>query len=134
MKTGPKKILVMASGEQDYFPVVFMLMRFGHEVRYFLKTHKALKELETESFDLILLNDRLPNMSGLEFLKNMQMEERRKVIFLCYQSDGRFHAEITSLGVSQIISQSINPIQIAVAVCEYFVSKTEHQNLQVNAG
>ncbi|AGG08537.1 ATPase [Dehalococcoides mccartyi] len=78
-------ILVIDDEEHICQLVTRVLGQMRHKVESFSDPIKALSKLETTSFDLVLLDIRMPGMSGLEFYSQMiskRPELAGKVIFM----------------------------------------------------
>lgn len=78
-------ILVIDDEEHICQLVTRVLEQMRHKVESFSDPIKALSKLETTSFDLVLLDIRMPGMSGLEFYSQMiskRPELAGKVIFM----------------------------------------------------
>lgn len=57
----------------------------GHEVEIVDNGHDAIEKLESENYDVILLDIKLPGMSGTEIYKHLQKKDKsiaKKVAFI----------------------------------------------------
>ena len=79
------KILVV---DDETSILVFLkraLAKLGCQVETIDRTHKALERLKSERYDLILLDIRLPGMSGIELYNRLQAMDpalARRVMFI----------------------------------------------------
>jgi DNA-binding response OmpR family regulator len=75
-----KKILVI-DDEEDILNLVRLILEdAGYQVRTETDGREALKKLEKEKFDLILLDIMMPFLSGWEVLETMRSADRTKDI------------------------------------------------------
>lgn len=98
-----KKVLIV---EDDPFIrdiTTIKLAGHGYDVVVAPNGTIALERLNTESFDVVLLDVDLPDISGREILKNMRESLAHKethVIVFSNRDDEILKSEITSLGIS----------------------------------
>ncbi len=76
---GPR-VMVIDDEPHNLHLIGTFLGRLGLSVVTFTSGHNALRSLETEPCNLILLDLHMPAMSGLEFLKTIKADERYKDI------------------------------------------------------
>ena len=75
-----KKILVV-DDEEDILNLVRLILEdAGYQVRIETDGRDALKKLETEKFDLILLDIMMPFLSGWEVLEAMRAKDKTRDI------------------------------------------------------
>lgn len=66
------KILVVEDDDVQRESMAELLRLWGYQVRVASDGIKALEELSSSAFDLVVSDLRMPQMSGLELLKKMQ--------------------------------------------------------------
>jgi DNA-binding response OmpR family regulator len=77
-----KKILVV-DDEEDILNLVRLILEdAGYQVRLETDGRDALKKLETEKFDLILLDIMMPKMDGYQFLRQYRQERQTPIIII----------------------------------------------------
>ena len=65
--------ILLVDDEQDFLePIAFWLEAKGYRVRMALNGEKALKLVEQETPDIILLDVNMPVMNGIDTLKNIR--------------------------------------------------------------
>lgn len=77
------KILIV-DDEQDLAEVIGYILKFKrHEVQSVLNGYKAIKEIKTRHYDLVLMDIRMPGINGVEtFLKMKEIDPSIKVIMM----------------------------------------------------
>lgn len=55
----------------------------NHEIQTASRAKAALELLEKTSFDLIISDLRMPEMSGLDFAKNITLKEKNCMLYIC---------------------------------------------------
>ncbi len=76
MGGGPARVLVVDDLEASRFIACSWLRRSGHTVVEATTAAEALTALETESFDLVLLDVHLPDMSGYDVTERIKADPR----------------------------------------------------------
>jgi len=112
-----KNILVV---EDD---VVFckLLTRFLDKNQYQTKDAQSAKQafslLQEKSFDLAILDYRLPDDNGLSILKNIKKENKvGKVIIITRYGDEEVASQAIELGADAYISKPINPDELLTVI------------------
>ncbi|MGY6559811.1 MAG: response regulator [Nitritalea sp.] len=111
------KILIV---EDD---VVFckMLTRFlskqGYEVRDAQNGKDAKELIALNTFDLAILDYRLPDMNGIEILQHMRAEEATaKVILITRYGDDEIASKAIEEGAAAFVSKPINPKELTEVI------------------
>ncbi|HXY01739.1 MAG TPA: response regulator [Candidatus Limnocylindrales bacterium] len=74
---GPMRILLADDQEEIRILTTHQLERRGHHVVTVANGQKALEALQREAFDVILLDEQMPVMTGLETLKAIRKQEKK---------------------------------------------------------
>lgn len=86
-----RKILIL-DDEED----IALLFKEGLEIMGFYNVAayndpiKALYEIKSNTYDIILIDIVMPNMNGLEFYTNLKKMEKESVSKVCFFSAGEF--------------------------------------------
>jgi DNA-binding response OmpR family regulator len=119
MKIDHKKILLVHNNHEERGRLGIMLSRFGHEVR-FTSGNGCPENLSWDN-DLIIVDDKLAGQSGFEFLKKFSNKLSGKVIYLSSKSFLADSMELQNFNIYEWISKPIEPLKLAVVVCDFFV-------------
>lgn len=110
------KILI-AEDDQDIRELVTITLQFnGHEVVSAVDGAQAVEKAESESFDLILMDVRMPRMTGYEACRLLrEMESTREIPIIFLSAKGQ-EAEIRAglqAGATQYILKPFAPDVLA---------------------
>ena len=126
MTIAPKKILLVHNDPQERGRLAIMLSRFGHEVKF--SCGKDHSEQLTQAHDVVIVDDSLSGQSGLDFIDNISSRQRKKIIYLSPLSS-LVPAKIQDLNIYEWVTKPIDPLKLAVVVCDYFVEFSMEQAL-----
>jgi DNA-binding response OmpR family regulator len=74
---------------------------------------EALNLLESNSFDLAILDYRLPDMNGIDILKKIKRKENNtKIILMTRYGDEGIANKAVSEGADAFVSKPINPTEL----------------------
>ncbi len=121
MPLSPKRILLVDGEPQQRIPILTMLKRFGYIVQTAGQSRVADAMLKKHRFDLIIVNDRLADIAGKEYLRRIGKENGGKMIFLSSQGSVEEFVQIIQLGAFEYVRKPISPVQFAVIVCDFFI-------------
>lgn len=94
-----------------------ILSREGHTVKTAPNADEALRLLEKEEFDVILLDLKMPGMSGLEFLEYFKPKARREeVVILTAYADVESAVKATKLGAYGYVAKPFNADTVLVEI------------------
>ena len=129
MTISPKKILLVHEDKEERGRLGIMLARFGHEIR-FSNGGVNSQSLLPEN-DLVIVNDRLKGETGFDFIQQLSKEQRQQVIFITSTFWSGSFARFQKLDVYEQVSKPVDPLKLAVIVCDYFVSKEREPALDI---
>jgi PAS domain S-box-containing protein len=110
------RLLVVDDEELDRDILVRQLEPLGYEVAVAVSAVDALEIIGRETFDLLLLDAQMPEMSGIEMLRVIRRSfsaSQLPVIMVTSENDGDGIAEVLDLGASDYLSK---PIDLPVAL------------------
>ena len=126
MTIAPKKILLVHNDREERGRLAIMLSRFGHEVKF--SSGKDCPDQLTRAHDVVIVDDIMSGQSGLDFIDNVSIRHRKKIIYLSPVSS-LVAMEIQDLNIYEWITKPIDPLKLAVVVCDYFVESAMEQAL-----
>ncbi len=130
MTIAPKKILLVHNNPEERGRLGIMLSRFGHEVRF--SCGKGCPDQLSRDNDLVIVDDKLAGQSGFDFLKQVSSEQCEKVIYLSSRLWLEASTELQELNIYEWITKPVDPLKLAVVVCDYFVEVTGERVLPVS--
>ena len=80
MTIAPKKILLVHNDREERGRLAIMLSRFGHEVKF--SSGKDCPDQLTQAHDVVIVDDIMSGQSGLDFIDNVSIRQRKKIIYL----------------------------------------------------
>ena len=126
MTIAPKKILLIHNNPQERGKLAIMLSRFGHEVRF--SSGKGCTNQMLMYNDLVIIDDQLGNNSGLNFINQISSRLCEKVIYLASHPFLAASRELQNLNFYEWVTKPVDPLKLAVVVCDYFVEITNKQH------
>ncbi len=118
----PKKIVVV-DDEPDILKVlVFRLKKLGHQVLSAATGDEALSLIRAQKPDLILLDYRLPDMSGLDIAKRLRADEAFRstpVILLTAAINDSIYKELEGTAVNDCLKKPFDPEELLACVKKY---------------
>jgi DNA-binding response OmpR family regulator len=120
----PKKILVAEDEKAIYRPLVLKLQKEGYDVVVAENGDEALEKVQSEHFDLLLLDLVMPKRSGFSVLEEMQkLNKTIPVIVLSNLSQNEDRDKISALGVKTFLDKSnISLLEVVTLVKRYLKS------------
>lgn len=74
-----------------------------------LKKYKEYYKAQSSYFDLIITDIQMPNMNGIEFIKNIyKLNPKQKILVLSAHNENSYLLELINIGISQFILKPIN--------------------------
>ena len=126
MTIEPKKILLIHNNDQERGRFAIMLSRFGHEVRF--SCGKGCMDQMLMSNDLVIIDDQLDKKSGLDIIKQISGTLCEKVIYLASRPFLAASMELQNLNIYEWVTKPVDPLKLAVVVCDYFVEVANKQH------
>lgn len=126
-----ERILIVDDEPQNIAILVKLLREKGYDVRASRDAHHALQTLEITCVDLILLDIRMPRMSGFEFcdmLKCTPLTASIPVIFLTALSEVTKKVQGLEMGAVDYITKPFNLDEVLARVARQLKLKTEYQD------
>jgi len=126
MTIGPKKILLIHNNDQERGRFAIMLSRFGHKVRF--SCGKGCTDQMLMSNDLVIIDDQLDKKSGLDIINQISGKLCKKVIYLASRPFLAASMELQNLDIYEWVTKPVDPLKLAVVVCDYFVEVANKQH------
>lgn len=84
----PKPTVLVCDDEENIRKAVRLILERDYELRFAVDGEDALKQLEQQPVDLVLLDIKLPKMDGLEVLHTLMAKQPapRVIMLTAYQS------------------------------------------------
>lgn len=95
--------------------VSFTLKGAGHKVKEAIDGVEALDIAKREQFDLVLTDVNMPNMNGIDLVKNLRQDSRYKftpMLMLTTESAGDMKMQGKQAGATGWIVKPFNPEQL----------------------
>lgn len=120
-----RRILVVEDDGEVSRAVAHMLNHLGHGVTECGQAEEAFGLVQAEHFDLLLIDYRMPEMTGLDLIVMLRQEGCNvPVIMMTGYPATEERVASQSLGVFAILKKPITPEQLAGAVAEIFNKAT----------
>ena len=126
MTISPKKILLIHNNTLERGRLALMLSRFGHEVQF--SRGEGCTDQMFMSNDLVIIDDQLDKKSGLDIINQISGKLCKKVIYLASRPFLAVSMELQNLDIYEWVTKPVDPLKLAVVVCDYFVEVTSKQH------
>lgn len=103
------QILVVEDEMEIRELISILLLRQGHKVQQAASAIEALEILKKTNIDLIVLDWMLPNLSGIDFLKNLQLKNKASVLMLTAKSEAQDIITGLESGADDYITKPFEP-------------------------
>ncbi len=115
--TAQKKVLVVDDNDMDH-KVLSKIMEDEpeYELSFVKGGHEALKELNRNHFDLILLDVMMPDMDGLETLKHLRKIHKTPVVLMTGNKSLDASADFAAYGCNDYITKPFQPLLVKEVV------------------
>jgi len=107
-----KRILVVDDDEMVLMALEELLKPEGYEVHAFSSGTEALKKLDEDGFDLLMMDVIMPEMDGFELCRRVRQKEKYKevpIVFLTAKSRDEDRAKGLEAGANLFLSKPISP-------------------------
>lgn len=114
-----KRILVVDDSESIREVVSFTLENAGHEVIKGVDGADAMQYLDGSHFDLIITDLHMPNVDGIEFIRNVRNIDTYKfvpILFLTTESQSEKKMEAKEAGATGWIIKPFVPEKLLAAI------------------
>ena len=126
------RILVVDDDRKVLEQVRTLLSPHGYEVAFIAKAEFLFPRLESESFDLILLDINMPGANGIELLKQLKSDEAYKeipVIMNTGEDDDKVLVECFNYGAADYITKPIKELvlraRISASIAAHKIQKQQ---------
>lgn len=111
------KILIV-DDEQDLAETIGCILNFkGHEVKSVMDGYKAIEEIRTTLYDLVLMDIKMPGINGVEtFLKMKEINPSIKVIMMTGFSVDILIKDAIRQGASGCVNKPFNPKNLIATI------------------
>ena len=107
-----KRILIVDDDEMVLIALNELLRPEGYEVHTFSSGTEALKKLDQNSYDLLMLDIIMPEMDGFELCKKIRDKENFRetpIVFLTAKSQEEDRVQGIESGANLFLSKPISP-------------------------
>jgi DNA-binding response OmpR family regulator len=116
-----KKILIVDDDELVLIALKELLKSESYEVQTFSRGSEALKKLDQEVFDLLILDIIMPEMDGFELCKKIREKESSKtkpIIFLTAKNQEEDKKRGLEAGGTLFLSKPISPQRLLALIAD----------------
>lgn len=110
-----KKILIVED-DNDINGLLFDLLNDTYEVTQAYAGSEGKRFVQSERFDLILLDLMLPGISGEELIQEIRKEHSVPIIVITAKGDVDVLADVLGLGANDYISKPFNTVEVIARV------------------
>jgi DNA-binding response OmpR family regulator len=125
MNISSRKILMAHGDKEEQGKLAIMLARFGHRVSFTDEMTKS--EYLIDEYDLIIIDEYLAQGAGFVFLQYLSKTNQAKTIYLSSGGIDERKLFRTSMGIYECLEKPIVPINLAVVVCDFFISSFSNE-------
>jgi CheY-like chemotaxis protein len=107
-----KRILIVDDDEMVLIALDELLRPEGYEVHTLSSGNEALKRLEQDDYDLLMLDIIMPEIDGFELCKKIREKENYRetpIVFLTAKSQEEDRAQGSEAGANLFLSKPISP-------------------------
>ncbi|HEY5241082.1 MAG TPA: diguanylate cyclase [Polyangiaceae bacterium] len=110
--------VLIADDDLDGLETLASLLAEDYEVAMAHDGHEALDRLRADEFDLAILDQQMPGLSGLEVAERLTVEVSTPpaFMFLSGESDARLRVKGLSLGAADFVTKPMHPDELLARV------------------
>jgi len=110
--------VLIADDDLDGLETLASLLAEGYDVAMAHDGHEALDRLRADEFDLAILDQHMPGLSGLEVAERLAVEVSTPpaFMFLSGESDTRTRVKGLSLGAADFVTKPVDPYELLARV------------------
>jgi CheY-like chemotaxis protein len=116
-----KRILVVDDDEMVLMALNELLKPEGYEIHAISSGKEALKKIEENTYDLLMLDIIMPEMDGLELCKRIRQKEGYRevpIVFLTAKSRDADRASGLDAGANLFLSKPISPEKLLAVIAK----------------
>ena len=129
------KVLIIDASESTRTFMRFILNNSGYRVTVVKNGAKAMEEIEDQNFDVFLIDLRLPDMEGLELIREIRAIsafEHTPILAVTQFFNKDSHEEEEKAGVTHWITQPVAPQKLIEIVTQISPAPEEFDDEMVN--
>ncbi len=133
MHYGPKPVILAVDDDPVILNTVVSVLKVDYSVRPFTSGGAALEYLNNQSANLILLDHRMPGLTGLEVLEKLRECPATRVIpaiFLTGDQDGESEVRALEMGAVDYIQKPVRPQALLTRVRLQLELQSHRQHLE----
>jgi CheY-like chemotaxis protein len=115
----PKKVLLVEDDAELVALVSILLQEDGYSVKIACNGREALATLEHDMPDLILLDMKMPIMSGPEFARELEVRHGRQASIIVLTAAADAHRRAAEVGADAWIGKPFDPDALLSTVRRY---------------
>lgn len=120
MNIASMKILMIHGNKEERGQLAIMLARFDHGVVF--ADGMSLSETNLDKYDLIIVDEHLPEGAGIVLLNQLSAKIRSKIIYLSSGDEKERAFYQNSLDIYECMGKPVKPMDLAVVACDFYVS------------
>lgn len=127
------KILIVDDTPKNIQVVASVLQKHDYQIAYATSGHKAIKAVEKNEYDLILLDVMMPGMDGYEtckLLKTMRNGAHSPIIFLTAKTDAKSIVKGFDAGGIDYVAKPFNKKELLARVNTHITLSGYEKNLE----
>lgn len=112
-----KQTVLILDDEQSICESLYFALQSEYEVEYCTEPDQGLRKLKNRSYDVLLLDMRLGNRSGMDLLRSMQeVKLDTAVIIMTAYGSEKSHAEAMRLGAFAFLSKPLDLDELKIMI------------------
>lgn len=116
------KILVIDDSATNVFLLQTLLEDYGYEVVFAYSGKEAIKHIDEQNFDLLLLDIMMPEIDGYDILDKLTREQKIKstpVVMVTAKEDAESQQKALDMGAVDYITKPVNLDKFLKVVKKY---------------